>query len=85
MGHNIHKPFSPARIQYLLKERGITQKQIAIEENRCEMIVSDVINLKRVSKKIMDAIAYHINVNPQIIFGRRYNRAGIKGRPKNKR
>ncbi|RJQ78936.1 MAG: XRE family transcriptional regulator [Desulfobacteraceae bacterium] len=52
--------YSPAKIQYLLKEAGYTQKQIAEEEGVSEMTVSNVINFNRVSKRLMIAVASRI-------------------------
>ena len=60
--------YTPARIQYLLRERGITQKQIAEEEGKSPMSVSDVINFRMVSKKLMEAIAQRIDADPEEVF-----------------
>ena len=60
--------YTPARIQCLLKERGITQKQIAQEEGKSEMSVSDVINFRMVSKPLMNAIARRIDADPKEVF-----------------
>ena len=74
--------FSPAKIQYLLKEAGYTQKRIAEEEGVSEMAVSAVINGHRVSKRLMLAVARRIDTHPKTVFGCRFDRAGIIGRPK---
>lgn len=63
-----NQSFTPAMIQYQLKERGITQKQIAIEEGKSEMSVSDVINFRMVSKDLMSAVAHRINADPEDVF-----------------
>lgn len=60
--------FTPARIQFLLKERKITQKMIALEEGKSEMSVSDVINFKMVSDPLMRAIARRIGYDHQVVF-----------------
>ena len=60
--------YTPAKIQYLLKEAGVTQKQIALEEGKSEMSVSDVINFKMVSRPLMRAIARRIGVDHRIVF-----------------
>ena len=60
--------FSPAKIQCLLKERGITQKMIAVELCVSEMAVSDVINFRMVSQKLMREIARRIDADPKAVF-----------------
>lgn len=60
--------YTPAKIQYLLKERGITQKQIAAEEGVSEMSISDVINGKLVSRRLMRAIAQRIGADHRAVF-----------------
>ena len=60
--------FTPARIKSLLRKAGITQKQIALEEGRSEMSVSDVINFKMVSKPLMRAIARRLNEDHRTVF-----------------
>ncbi len=60
--------YTPAKIQYLLKERGITQKQIAEEEGVSEMSISDVINHKLVSKRLMQAVANRIGLDHRTVF-----------------
>lgn len=74
--------YSPAKIQYLIKEAGWNQKQIAIEEGVSEMAVSNVIRHRRVSKRLMAAIARRINVDPEKVFADKFSRAGLRGRPK---
>ena len=60
--------YTPAKIQYLLKERGITQKQIAEEEGVSEMSISDVINHKLVSHRLMRAVAKRIGADHRTVF-----------------
>lgn len=63
-----HTEYTPARIQYLLKEAGVTQKQIARELGVSEMSVSDVINFRMVSRRIMRAVARRIGADPRAAF-----------------
>jgi len=60
--------YSPAKIQYLLKEAGLTQKQIARELGVSEMSVSDVINFRMVSRRIMREISKRINADHKDVF-----------------
>jgi transcriptional regulator with XRE-family HTH domain len=60
--------YTPKRIQTLLKRAGITQKQIAEEEGKSAMAVSDVINFRMVSKDLMEAIARRIDADPKDVF-----------------
>jgi transcriptional regulator with XRE-family HTH domain len=63
-----HTNYTPARIQYLLKEAGVTQKQIARELGVSEMSVSDVINFRMVSKRLMREISKRIDADPKTVF-----------------
>lgn len=76
--------FTPARIQYLLKEAGITQKQIAQEEGKSEMVISDVINFKMVSRPMMEAIARRIGFDHRVVFAWYFEQKICK-RPEQKR
>ena len=60
--------YTPAKIQYLLKERGITQRKIASEEGVSEMSISDVINGKMVSRRLMRAVAQRIGADYRTVF-----------------
>jgi len=60
--------YTPAKIQYLLKEAGITQRAIAYEQGVSEIAVSDVINFRLVSKRLMKAVARHIDADPKHVF-----------------
>ena len=81
-----HGQFTPARIQYLLKEAGVTQRQIAEELGVSEMSVSDVVNFRMVSKRLMSDVARRIGADPRAVFAwyfsqdrpRRPRRASIK-------
>ena len=63
---------TPARIQYELKKLGITQKQIAIEERRSEMMVSKTIYRETTSRPMMEAIARRIGKKPETVFPDKY-------------
>ena len=65
--------YTPARIQYLLKERGITQKRIAQEEGVSEMSISDVIHHKLVSNRLMRAVARRIGADHRAVFSWYYD------------
>ncbi len=74
--------FSPATIQYLLKERGITQAQIARQCGVHPMTVSKVVNRLTVSDRIMRAIATAIGVDHHIVFADYYTQPPKRGRRK---
>jgi lambda repressor-like predicted transcriptional regulator len=59
---------TPLDIQNELKKRGITQKEIAQEQQVSEMSVSDVVNFRMVSRKLMAAIAEKIERDPKEVF-----------------
>ena len=65
---------NPLRIQYELKKRGYTQKQIAAEENRNEMLVSNVIWRKRTSHPMMEAIARRLGKKAEDVFPDKYDK-----------
>jgi len=60
--------YTPAKIQYLLKTAGVTQKQIARELGVSEMSVSDVINFRMVSRRLMREISKRINADHKDVF-----------------
>jgi len=64
----------PLEIQYELKKRKKTQKQLAEELGVSEMTVSAVINKQRVSNRVMRAVSAaidrdHIDVFPEYYYG----------------
>jgi len=63
---------TPNRIQYELKERGITQKKIAQKLGISEMVVSKVINKLIVSDRVMRAVGEEIGVDHKKIFAEYY-------------
>ena len=65
---------TPARIQYELKIRGITQKAIAQEMGIAEMCVSHEVNGIPISERIRQAIARKIERDPQEAFPEYYFR-----------
>jgi lambda repressor-like predicted transcriptional regulator len=60
--------FTPLDIQYHLKKRGVTQKQLARELAVSDMAISYVIHGKLVSRRIMIAIADTIEMPPEDVF-----------------
>jgi len=60
--------YTPAKIQYLLKEAGVTQKQIADEQGVSAMAISLVVNQRAVSHRLMKAVAQHINADHRDVF-----------------
>lgn len=64
---------TPNRIQYELKERGVTQRAIALKLGVSEMTVSDVVRKKSISDHVMRAIADAIGRPVQAIFPEYYN------------
>jgi lambda repressor-like predicted transcriptional regulator len=58
----------PAKIQYELKIRDITQKAIALEIGVAEMCVSHEVNGIPVSERIRQAIAKKIDRHPTEVF-----------------
>jgi transcriptional regulator with XRE-family HTH domain len=65
---------SPLEIQFALRKKNITQKALALRIGVSEMSVSDVINGKRVSDRIMRAIAEALGKNYLLVFPRYYLR-----------
>lgn len=60
--------FTPLDIQYQLKKRGITQKQLASAMNVSQMAISYVIRRKLVSRRLMVAVAEAIEMSPEDVF-----------------
>ena len=58
----------PIDIQYELKKRGITQKQIAREEGRSEMSVSKVIRRESTSYPLAKAVSRRLGKKPEEVF-----------------
>jgi len=58
----------PAKIQYELKKRGITQAQAAREEQLSTVFVSAVVNKRSVSARLMRAIAARIECDVREVF-----------------
>lgn len=65
---------TPAYRQYLLKDRGITQKQIALELGISEMSVSDEVNGKARSHRIRCKIAEIVGMPVDTVFPDYYGR-----------
>lgn len=62
----------PAKIQYELKKRGITQKAIAREIGVAEMSVSKAIHRTGISDRIMKAVSRAIEQDHRYVFGEYY-------------
>ena len=63
---------TPNKIQYELKERGITQLAIAKKLNLTPMHISGVIRKERVSNLVMRAVAEAIDQPVQKVFPEYY-------------
>lgn len=63
---------TPLEIQYELKKREVTQKQIAQEEKVSEFFISAVVRKKAVSDRIMKAIARKIGRSHMEVFAEYY-------------
>jgi lambda repressor-like predicted transcriptional regulator len=61
-------PFTHHDIQYHLRKRGITQKQLAAEQEVSDMAISYVIRGKLISRRLMVAIADAIEMPPEDVF-----------------
>jgi len=68
----------PLKIQYELKKRGISQKQIAIDNKVSEMTVSKVINRSMVSDRLMKAISELIGEDHRLVFPEYYLRPPLR-------
>ncbi len=69
-------PITPLDIQYLLKKKGLTQRQLADKLGKSPMAISDVINFRRVSRPIMQAISKEIGMEPEVVFAWYFNGTG---------
>jgi transcriptional regulator with XRE-family HTH domain len=63
---------TPLEIQFALRKKGITQKALAKELGISEMTISDVILKKRISNKVMRAVAQKIDRDYRIVFSEYY-------------
>lgn len=71
------KGYSPSKIQSLLHEKGITQKQVADEHGVSPMQVSRVVRFVEtgsVSDHLMRAISEKLGVHHRIVFADYYGR-----------
>ena len=64
---------TPNRIQYELKERGVTQRALAQKLGKCEMMISYIIRKQRISDPVMRAVADAIDKPIQTVFPEYYN------------
>ena len=76
----IADPITPIDIQYHLKKKGITQKQLAEQLQVSEMSISNVINFNMVSDRLMRAVADAIGMKPELVFAWYYH--GERRRPR---
>lgn len=68
----------PLEIQFALKKRGISQKQIATDNKVSEMSVSKVINRSMVSDRVMKAISELIGEDHRLVFPEYYLRPPLR-------
>ena len=66
-------PLTTVDIQYLLRKKGITQKELADKYGVSEMTVSRVINFKMTSERLMRAISQELGMSPKVVFARYYS------------
>jgi hypothetical protein len=71
---------TPAKIQYELKIRKITQKAIALELERTEFHISAVIHKTRISDPVMKVIAAKIGEDHRRVFPEYYLKRKKKGK-----
>jgi transcriptional regulator with XRE-family HTH domain len=64
---------TPNRIQFELKEHGATQRAIAQKIGVSEAHVSDIVLKKRISDRVMRAVAEAIGAPIQKVFPEYYN------------
>jgi len=63
---------NPAKIQYLLKIKGLTQKALARQLGVCEMTVSRVVSKQIVSDRVMRALSEAIGQDHRKVFPEYY-------------
>lgn len=63
---------TPARIQYELKKRRITQKMIADQEGVHPISISRVVNKIIIADRLMRAVSKAINKDHRKVFGEYY-------------
>ena len=73
---------TPEQIQKALKKRKITQKSIARNAKRSEMLVSLVINRKSTSNPIMTAVAQALGKPKEMVFPDYYLEPRLRGTSK---
>lgn len=64
---------TPNRIQYELKEHGLTQRAIAQQLGVSEMHVSDIVRKRRISDRVMRVVADAIGKPIHVVFPEYYN------------
>ena len=78
MTDNQNRQLDPIDIQYYLKKRGITQKEIAEKADVSQMTVSKVVRFEMVSERLFRIISEAIELDPRQVFAWYYD-------PSNKR
>jgi|GEM_PF-1492817 len=73
-----HNNYTPAKIQCRLKEAGITQAQIARELGVSPMVVSDIVNYRKISDRVMRAVARKIGADHRDAFAWYYRSDRIR-------
>jgi len=69
---------TPLEIQFKLKRRGITQKQIAQTEKVSEMSISKVISRQMTSDRLMKAISKALGEDHRLVFPEYCFRPGVR-------
>ena len=66
------EPLNPIDIQYLLKRKVITQAALAKKHGVSAMSMSDVINFRRISRRLMQAVAGEVEMQVEKVFAWSY-------------
>jgi lambda repressor-like predicted transcriptional regulator len=74
------KKLEPIDIQYRLKKRGITQRELAQQAEVSEMTVSKVVRFELVSERIFKIVSEAIELDPRQVFAWYYDPANKRRR-----
>ncbi len=74
----VTEPITPNDIQYLLKKKGLTQRDLAMKYGKSEMFISDIVNFNRTSIDVMEKIADEIGMDVKTAFAERFRRVGSR-------
>ena len=72
----------PLEIQFELKKRGISQKQIAEDNNVSPMTISKLINRSLVSDRLMKVVSELIGEDHRLVFPEYYLRPPLRNTSK---